>query len=29
MNQERWADDRATWRKGAAAAPSQFTKKYE
>lgn len=29
MNQERWADDRATWRKGAAATPSQFTKKYE
>lgn len=24
MNQERWADDRSTWRKGAAAAPSQF-----
>ena len=29
MNQERWADDRATWRKGAAATPSQFTRKYE
>jgi hypothetical protein len=24
MNQERWADDRTKWRKGAAAAPSQF-----
>jgi len=29
MNQERWADDRQTWRKGAAATPSQFTRKYE
>jgi len=29
MNQERWADDRTKWRKGAAATPSQFTKKYE
>lgn len=24
MNQERWSDDRRTWRKGAAATPSQF-----
>lgn len=28
FNQERWADDRATWRKGADAIPSQFSKKY-
>jgi hypothetical protein len=26
FNQERWADDRSTWRKGAAAAPSQFSR---
>ncbi len=29
FNQERWADDRSTWRKGAAAAPSQFSKEYK
>jgi hypothetical protein len=28
MNQERWTDDRATWRKGADAATSQFSKTY-
>jgi hypothetical protein len=26
MNQERWADSRETWRRGAAAAPSQFSR---
>lgn len=26
MNQERWSDDRATWRKGADATTSQFSK---
>lgn len=26
FNQERWADDRSTWRKGADAAASQFSK---
>lgn len=28
MNQERWLDDRQTWIKGAAAAPSQFSRSY-
>jgi hypothetical protein len=28
FNQERWADDRSTWRKGADAATSQFSKTY-
>jgi len=28
MNQERWLDDRSTWVRGAAAIPSQFSKKY-